>query len=198
MQPEWVTTSTILAGLNDPADPSAWERLCVRFRTPIVRFAREIGLSVQDAEDVAQETLIAFAKAHRDGRYDRSLGRLSHWLFGIARRRALAARRVRARDAKVAREPDRPSFWDRVADRDSLSECWERQWERCVLEECLSRVRIEVAPEKMRAFELVVRAGRKPADVAAELGIPAKSVYNAKYAVLKRMRELRADLEQQL
>jgi DNA-directed RNA polymerase specialized sigma24 family protein len=40
---------------------------------------------------------------------------------------------------------------------------------------------------------LVIRDERPPAQVADELGLSLKSVYNAKHRVLKRIRELRSD-----
>jgi DNA-directed RNA polymerase specialized sigma24 family protein len=58
----------------------------------------------------------------------------------------------------------------------------------------LERVRREVEPATMRAFELVMQ-DRTPAEAAQELGVAVKAVYNAKYTVLKRLRDLRADLE---
>ena len=91
---DWITTSTILEGLKEFEGGDAWERLVERFRRPIVSFIRDLGLAESDAEDVAQETLIAFAEAYREGKYDPAKGRLSHWLFGIAW--------VRRRDAHIA------------------------------------------------------------------------------------------------
>lgn len=47
----------------------------------------------------------------------------------------------------------------------------------------------------MAAFELSVRGDGKPAAVAEELGVSVKSVYNARHRILKRLRELREELE---
>src|SRR5262245_42778033 len=90
---EWVTTSTVLKRLADFGDRDAWRTFDERFRAPIASFARKQGLSASDAEDVAQETLLGFAQAYKQGEYDKTRGRLSQWLFGIARRRMAQARR---------------------------------------------------------------------------------------------------------
>ena len=71
---DWVTTSTILENLRDFQNGSAWDRFVSRFHKPILSFIRELGFSETDAEDVAQEALLDFAAAYRDGRYDRSKG----------------------------------------------------------------------------------------------------------------------------
>jgi len=191
---DWITTSTILQDLADFSNQSAWERFATRFRSPIVNFARRMGLSEADAEDTAQETLVAFAEAYRQGRYDRTKGRLSQWLFGIAFRQALSERRGAARRARLTAQANGSSFGADVVD-DAAAKLWDQEWEQALLQTCLLRARQEVEPTTFRAFELLMREGRTPADVAAELRVPVKSVYNAKYTVLKRMRELRAGIE---
>src|SRR5690349_6694570 len=92
----WVTTATVLEKLRDFGNRDAWSSFTERFRQPVVSFARGMGLKQADAEDVAQETLLAFAEAYRGGKYDPAKGRLSRFLFGIAYRQALRGRRVAA------------------------------------------------------------------------------------------------------
>jgi RNA polymerase sigma factor (sigma-70 family) len=193
---KWVTTSTILRDLEDFGDREAWDRFADRFRAPVVHLAREMGLVRADAEDVAQETLLAFAKAYREGRYDSRRGRLSGWLFAIAYRQALRSRR--SRDERRGRERPRgdgTQTWSDVADRASATRTWDQEWERAILARCLERVKNEVQPETFRAFELVVRERRDPDEAASELGLPVKAVYNAKHRILKRVRELRESIE---
>jgi len=193
---DWNTTSTILDGLREGPGNYAWQRLCSRFRPPVVAFARDMGLSFADAEDVAQETLAAFAEAYRRGRYDRTRGRLSHWLFGFAYRHAAHARHRLARDGQ-ARAPGALDRVDeaRLIDEAEATLSWDRRWEEALLEQCLQRVAQEVEPETFRAFHLVVVLNRPPADAAEVLAVPIKMVYNAKHRVLKRIRELRAEYE---
>ena len=193
---EWLTTSTILHGLRDYDNRAAWERLAERFRRPIIAFVRRMGLSEADSDDVAQETLIAFAQACRNGQYDAGAGRLSRYLFGIAYRQALAARRRIAREpAGMGDSSGDSAFWASVPDERTASVTWDAEWERALLQQCIERVRAEVEPLTLRAFELVVWHERSAAEAAAELGVPIKLVYNAKHRVLRRIRELRAALE---
>lgn len=194
---DWLTTSTILERLRDFKNQAAWEQFAERFRQPVVRFARQMGLADADAEDAAQETLMAFADAYRRGQYQRDRGRLSHWLFGIAYRQSQNARRRHAKHAarRVAGAGN-TSPLDDVADEQTAVSQWEQVWEASLLEDCLRQVRQEVEPVTYRAFEMAVRDGRDAADVAASLDVPVKTVYNAKHRVLKRIRELRAVLEE--
>lgn len=190
---DWITTSTILDQLADSRRDDAWERFVGRFRRPVVGFARRMGLASEDAEDVAQDTLATFVEAYRAGRYDRARGRLSHWLFGIALRVALGKRRSLRRRARVlSAEPLDP---EQAGGEGQAEEAWRAAWEKSLLQAGLARVRQEVEPMTMRAFELVVRGDRTAGQVADELGIPVKAVYNAKYTVLKRLRACRHEFE---
>jgi len=188
----WITTSTILEGLRGLDDGDAWGMLVERFRGPILEFAGSMGLGPLDAEDIAQETLATFATAVREGRYDRARGRLRHWLFGIAHNQIRHHRRREARRHRIlSRDEVEP---DEMADP-AASELWERSWDAFVAEACLRQVRVEFAPDTVRAFERVVLGERSPREVAPELGVDVKVVYNAKHRVLQRVREIRAELE---
>jgi RNA polymerase sigma factor (sigma-70 family) len=191
---DWVTTSTILQQLREFENATAWQLFVQRFHAPILAFVRRMGMSAQDAEDVAQESLLAFAESYRAGKYDREKGRLSSWLFGIAYRQVLRQKRRIGRRREV-HEADYPSLIARLPDERGAADLWERSWEEFLLKECLARVQREVQPGTFRAFELTVREDRPPGDVAGELGVTTRAVYNAKHRVLKRVRELRVDLE---
>ena len=193
---EWLTTSTVLASLRDFNNQAAWDRFVSRFREPIHRFARTVGLGESDADDVAQETLVAFAESYRRGGYDPEKGRLSQWLFGIAQRKALDERRKGARRARGGNSSESmPIDQLAIQDEASLWASWDQQWEEALLEKCLEQVRIEVEPVTYHEFELVVRESQDAAEAAAALGVPIKTIYNAKHRVLKRIRELRSELE---
>jgi RNA polymerase sigma factor (sigma-70 family) len=197
MESEWITTSTILSGLHDFEDRGAWERFVARFRAPIVHLALGQGMKASDAEDVAQETLLAFADGFRAGHYDVHKGRLSRWLFGIAYRQVLRARGAgQRREAGVVLGDDRTDGLPEVADESLATRSWDLEWERAILAQCIERARSEVQPLTFRAFELAAIEDRDPAQVALELAIDVKAVYNAKHRLLKRIRELRQSMEQ--
>jgi len=192
----WVTTSTILDGLHHSRD-DAWERLVGRFRAPIVRFAAAQALPPADCEDVAQETLIALRQALSAGRYDRGRGRLSRFLFGIAMREIVRARQRNARRAARVVQPEESAFLENVPDERETRETWDQVWEDVLWTQCIDRARREFEAPTFRAF-LSVSRGASPSEAAAELGVPVKAVYNAKHRVLKRLRELRAQIDEEL
>jgi len=191
MSAEWITTSTMLSRLRDFEDDAAWQQLVERFRRPIASFAIDLGVHPDRADDVAQDTLLDFARAYREGKYDRDRGRLSKWLFGFAYRRALKAR------SRQGREPHHLPIEEavQVPDERWATTMWERRWTAQLFAECVERARLEFSPETFRAFELVVGFERRPTEAALELGVPVKRIYNAKHRVLKRIRELTIALE---
>ncbi len=194
---EWVTTSTILHDLRDLSNQTAWRGFVDRFQEPVVRFVARMGFGEDDARDVAQESLAAFAESLRDGRYDREKGRLRSWLFGIAYRQALRRRQASARrDGRLVRGEAAERALAELPDEKSAGDLWNTLWERFVVQECFRQIRREFRPANVRAFERIVRDGLDAAEAAAEVGTTTRAVYNAKHRILARMRELRAELEE--
>lgn len=192
---EWVTTTLLLERLRDPGAP-VWEQFVNRFRGPLVNFARQMGLTEDAAEDVAQNTMLTFVSRFQSGAYDREKGRLSSWLFGIAYMESLTARRkLNRQELQAPRQNGDHSFWAAVPDESDARRTWDEQWQRHIVQECLTTVRMEVAPATYRAFELLVLKNKQAADVATELGVSRNAVFIAKHRVLKRMSELRKELE---
>ena len=188
---EWVTTTLLLEQLSD-GDEQAWAQLSQRFRTPIVRFVRSLGVPESEAEDVTQEALLIFLDAYRRGRYAREKGRLSSWLFGLA---AQAVKRRGRGARRQARELPAPSvFWQELSEPE-LRDAWDLEWDRHVFERCLSQVRHELRPDTVAAFELVTLQELSADEVAARTGLTTNAVYLAKRRVLQRIQQLREEHE---
>lgn len=188
------TNTLLLVGLKDRANEQVWSEFCSRYQPVLVAFGRRLGLKEADAEDAAQETLIAFADAYRKGLYDPARGRLRTWLFGIARHKICGTQRSDARRPVVqADEPTR--LMDTVPDEATMTAAWELEWQRAIIDACLAHVRRDVEETTIRAFQLFVLQ-EWPADrVAAELGISRNAVFKAKRRVLSKMREIHRYLD---
>ena len=93
-------------------DTTALETLLVRYQPHLYRFGLRMCGNVEDAGDVAQESLISMARSVRDFRGDSSV---SSWLYTIARRFCMKKRR-RSKFAPAQEESlDMPGM---SADRD--------------------------------------------------------------------------------
>ena len=87
------------------------------------------------------------------------------------------------------------SFFHALPDEATLTSSWDQAWEESLLQLCVERVQQEVEPTTFQAFRLVVLDQHPPQRVADDLNVPIKLVYNAKHRVLKRVREIREELE---
>ena len=191
----WITTTEVLEGLQRPNDTLAWDQFYTHFRPVVVKFAIQFGLSSTDAEDAAQETMLSFVKAFREGKYTREKGRLSNWLFGVAKRVILNLRGRRPLEISIADKTTGTSFWDLVQDDHKLEQSWETEWRQMVLNECLSQARREFDPKVFEAFEQYALAGLSVHEVGRRLNMSRNAVYVAKSRVLSRLRELQRQFE---
>ena len=180
------TTTALLDGLREGGNQPAWEEFDARYRPIVVAFGRRCGLG--DADDVAQEALLQFAKAYREGKYDRTRGRLRAWLIGITRfrltdlQRAQAARREREGESEIAQLPD----------EDRLGEIWDAECRQAILNEGMRQLAQTSRFEEktLRAFAMLIIDKRPAAEVAAELDMTAQAVYLAKHRCTQRLREI--------
>jgi RNA polymerase sigma-70 factor (ECF subfamily) len=192
----WVTTTQILDELISSGDAPAWEVFFEHFRPVIVNFGRKIGLSVADAEDAAQESLMTFLQSFRAGKYERDKGKLSSWLFGISKRVILKSRSRIPLEKLIVDKDTGTSFWDLIQDDWNLNQIWESQWQQVVLKRCLDQVRREFDSKTLKAFELYALTQHDIKEVTKQLGMSRNSVYISKSRVLSRLRDLRCKYEE--
>lgn len=186
------TTSAMLAALHDPDEVAAWEVFDARYRPVLVGFARNLGLTVEEAADVAQETITRFVEQYREGRYDRERGRLGAWLVGIARYRILDVRRARGRRALRGE-----SAMVDMDDEASLSRVWDAERRTRIIGIAMERLRSggRTDPRTIEAFELLMVHGLTASVVAEQLDMPVQSVYVAKSRIASRLQDLVREVE---
>ena len=183
-----ITHTTLLLGLKTPSDDRAWSEFYARYEPMLVGFARRLGLNEHDAQDAAQDALLAFADGYRHDKYDRDKGRLRTWLFGIATNKIREIQRRRGKDLTKADLAEKTLVMSQVPDEHSISEMWESEWRRTVMDSCMKEVCRHMEFSTIRAFELFVLR-EWPADkVAQHLGLSRNAVFKAKRRVLSRMR----------
>lgn len=190
-----ITNTDLLNGLRNPDNAAIWEAFFDRYQPLLVAFGRRLGLNEQDAQDGAQEALMGFVRAYREGAYDKDKGRLRSWLFGIASNKMRDIQRKRGRDLVIVDEADDTRFLNKIPDDHSISEVWEAEWRKGVLAACLREVREKVKPKTMKAFELFALEGLPAQEVAKQLEMTENAVWIAKNRVLSHMREVQQELE---
>lgn len=185
------TTTRLLDALRDMGNEPVWAHIDARYRPVLAGLARRLGLSEADADEVAQQSLSEFVRAYRDGRYDRSKGRLSSWILGIAHHTTLHALRSGRREIKVG-----STALSEVPDEAALRSIWEDERDRSILERALGMLRDESAVDDrtLLAFELFALRGVPVAEVGSRCAMSVDQVYVAKSRVTKRLKQLVEEL----
>ena len=161
------TTTVLLNGLHDPGDRTTWETFDRRYRPIILALARRMGLGDADAADVAQEAITRFIQEYRDGRYDRSRGRLRSWLLALTRTRIADHYRRGAR----ARVDGGESQVRELPDEATMTQMWEQERRSVILRTALDELRTSsrTGERTIEAFELLVAQRMPPIAVADPL-----------------------------
>lgn len=190
-----VTSTTLLQGLRDPADGTAWSRFERRYGPMVMSFVLKAGIRGPDADDICQDVMLSFTRRYLAGGYDSAQGRLRSFLWRIAQCRVVDHLRKQRRDLHIGDRTSGGSPLDELPSPDQLEQLWHEEWQRFVLHACLDEVRRQVQEQTYRAFDLYFQQGWTPEEVASHLDISVNSVYLAKNRVLKRLRELRPEME---
>jgi RNA polymerase sigma factor (sigma-70 family) len=176
------TRSTLLEQIRDLDDAQGWEQFDAIYRPMIFRYARDRGLSLDQAEELAQDCMTALVE--RIQRFQRRAS-FRGWLRGLVDHKVADQLRKRPPERQgVTRDFSRPQEREKTP-----AEIWERQWNRAHLLRCLDRVRAEVSEHTYRAFELYVIEEKPVAEISRLLGLTPNQVYVAKSRVMARIEE---------
>ena len=93
------TRPSLLIRVRNPADQAAWQEFVEIYRPVILRIAQHKGMQAADAEDIAQEVLVAVAKAVEQREHDAKRAKFRTWLHRVANNIIL--------DALTRGKPDR-------------------------------------------------------------------------------------------
>jgi RNA polymerase sigma-70 factor (ECF subfamily) len=159
-------------------DKSAMRVLYTRHHARIFRFILQFIADTAVAEEVLQEVFLdVWRKAHMfEGR-----SRVSTWLLGVARHKALQARRSRPHvslDDGVAELVEDPA--------DNAEAVAEKRDTATILRNCLA----QLSPVQREIIELIYLRGKTINDAAATIGAAQNTVKTRMFYARKRLAEL--------
>lgn len=177
----------------ESGNDAVWREFDLRYRPIVLGFARRVGLSETDAEEVTQETIMRFLEEYRSGKYDRTRGRLRSWIVGILRyriadmRRSTARRNVDRGESAIVNLPD-----------SDLDDIWESERRSVILRQAINELRetTKTSEKTIQAFELYVLHQNPAESVATDLGMTVADVYMAKNRVAERLHDIVKRLEE--
>ncbi|MBN2296571.1 MAG: sigma-70 family RNA polymerase sigma factor [Pirellulales bacterium] len=185
------TRATLLRRIRDGSDPVAWEEFFARYWRLVFFFARRRGCSEHTAEEVVQDVMATVFHNRDVFRYDPAQGRFRDWLATVVRNqvamyRRAPAQRIRAHGSDGFNKEQIPQN-----DTDTTpDELWETAFEETLLAALLDVVRRQVEPRTYQAFELTALGELSGAEVSAVTGLSRNAVYQARRAVIKRLKDL--------
>ncbi len=190
------STSSSLLNAVRARDADAWLRLSKLYGPEVYGWARGAGLQDEDAADIVQEAFRAIANNIARFRKTQPGDSFRGWVWTITRNcirqfireRAVRPGAVGGTDAYVQFQhlPDDPRDASATKDGPAKSSGLARR--------ALDLISTDFEERTWTAFVQTVMDGRKPTDVAADLGMSVASVYTAKSRVLARLRDEFQDL----
>ena len=162
----------------------AFEELYAMFFRPLsgylLRMVRDTGL----VEELVDDT---FFEAWKHAARFRGDSKLSTWLFGIARNRALNALR--------ARKPAHQELDDGVVAFADSAQAPDRQASQRQTAQALTTALAGLPSDQREALELVLHQGLRYEEAAQVLGAPLNTVKTRVFHARRKLREALADLQ---
>jgi RNA polymerase sigma-70 factor (ECF subfamily) len=183
------TRASLLIRVRDPADQAAWHEFVEIYRPVILRLARQKGMQEADADDVAQEVLVAVARAVERREHDPKRAKFRTWLNRVAHNAIL--------NALTRGRPDRgsgdsallPVLDQHESHTGPDSDLLRLEYRREVFRWAVRQVRQEFHQTTWGAFWLTAVEGRAVEVVAEELAKNPGAIYAARSRVMRRIQE---------
>jgi RNA polymerase sigma factor (sigma-70 family) len=191
------TRASLLIRVRDPADQAAWYEFVEIYRPVILRLARQKGMQEADAEDVAQQVLVAVAKAVEQRGHDPKRAKFRTWLHRVAHNAILNALTRGRPDRGSGDSALRAVLSGHESHSGPDSDLLRLEYRREVFRWAARQVRLEFRQATWDAFWLTAIEGRAVEDVAQELGKNRGAVYAARSRVMRRIQEKVTEYEQE-
>ncbi|HUR27405.1 MAG TPA: sigma-70 family RNA polymerase sigma factor [Planctomycetota bacterium] len=179
------TRKTLLQRVRDNTDHAAWEQFFALYAPLLEAYARAMGLSRNDAEEVRDECLALITRRMPSFEYERAKGSFQAWLYRLARGKVVDHLR-RPSTQRASTE----TLFSIEDSGNALDERWETLWRREHLRHAFSVARRGEDATTVAVFELLMIEGLPVADVVARTGLGARQVYKVKARMLKRVRDV--------
>jgi RNA polymerase sigma-70 factor (ECF subfamily) len=187
-----LTSLTLLERVKN-WDHGAWQRLVDVYAPLVYRWCRRTGLKADEIPDVLQEVFLAVATHIEEFHHDRLGDSFRGWLWTLTRNKICDRARRQKRQPmgrggstahaqlyRIAEPlPALPDAEPRVADDDDT----------VLAQRVVDLIRPEVEDRTWRAFWRLAVDGQPGREVASELGMSLQAVHQAKYRVLRLIRQ---------
>jgi RNA polymerase sigma-70 factor (ECF subfamily) len=184
------TSLSLLQRLRDK-DGDAWQRFVHLYGPLVYSWCRRFGVTGEEAADVVQETWTSVASALERFRRDATGGTFRGWLWSITRHKLCDRARTRKGPDPVGGTTAQMLIQE-IPEPEPLDEAGTETHQ--LLHRALKMIQPEFEERTWKAFWRTTVDGAVAADAGAELGLAANAVHQAKFRVLRRLRQEMAGL----
>ncbi|HZZ27068.1 MAG TPA: sigma-70 family RNA polymerase sigma factor [Pirellulales bacterium] len=183
------TRASLILRIANRGDAQAWDEFVRVYQPAIYHLACRQGFQHADAEELAQEAMLAVARAVERWAPDPQRGRFRNWLFRIARNLSVNFRSRRKHQVWGTGNSGMQSLFDEQCNRkEALSQFFELEYQRAVFQCAAKHVQNEVKEKTWQAFWLSTIGDEPMAEVARRLDLSIGAVYIARNRVIARLR----------
>ena len=172
----------MLIGLIAKRDSTALEQLYDRYERPVYAFVIRMVKDAMAAEEVVQELFVRIWNAAHGLDPDKGQGKISTWIFAIARNLAIDWLRKRGRRPIEAHEEE---ALERVTESISTEQVVE---ERMLGEQMKAAIR-DLKDEQKQVLELIYYKGYTQQEIASQHDIPLGTVKSRVRLALRQLRK---------
>lgn len=179
-----ITLLTALGQRDNPNWPAAWSRFNDIYGPILYRLAKKYGLQPTDADDMTQVVLITCVRTLPRFQYDRRRGRFRNWIITVAMNeiKKLWKKRDRLEGSLLpGADPEETETW------------FEGVETARVIDLAFDKLRGQIPADQYEAMQMI-RAGRKPKEIAKAMGRDRNWVDGVKFRSLKRLRPIAEEL----
>jgi RNA polymerase sigma factor (sigma-70 family) len=189
------TRGSILVGICQH-DPDRWREFDSIYRPMLTGFLRKHRLNESDANDVVQEVFLKLLGKIQT--YDRARCKFRTWLFTIAHNKLVDFARRRATEKKAVDGWVGAVLHSSASDSVKMEQEWGRLHRTKILAHALKTVRSRTSAKSWACFEQRLLRDRPGVEIAAELGIDPSTVFVNACRVLKRVRAVCEEFDEEM
>jgi RNA polymerase sigma-70 factor, ECF subfamily len=187
------TSASLLQRARDH-NPEAWQRLVALYDSLVRYWCRRAGVAAQDIDDVVQEVFVGAFASLDTLRHGSPGNSFRGWLHGVTRHRVLEHFRRIRRHIPAVGGSDAHNLILNQPDLQAAPDEEERRLEGDLYRRALEFIRGEFEPRTWELFWRSVIDGVSTGAIAAERGVSAANVRQARSRILRRIREELAGL----
>lgn len=180
-------TSVTLIGAAKNRDPDAWQSLVTIYGPTVFGWCKRSGLSDDLAADIVQDVWASIGQKLDQFRKIPNQGSFRGWLWTITRNKIHDWFRKHGESAVAEGGTNAHLRFQHVPEQEP--DDFSRDSAPGQLQRVLQRVRPDFEETTWQAFWQLVAEGKAARDVATTLGMTPNAVHQARFRVLKRLRQ---------